>query len=161
LPHDPDSLHPWAFDAWQDRIHYFEETTSTMDEAMALARKGCPDFTVAVAQRQTRGRGRMQRTWLSADGGLYFTVVVRPDIPMMLAGLVNLAAAIDMADLLRSMHRVDAQLKWPNDILVGNHKICGIVPDGSRRGSGRPHEHRNRAECQQRPGGRRTHRHLP
>jgi biotin-(acetyl-CoA carboxylase) ligase len=42
-----------------------QETTSTMDEAMALARKGCPDFTVAVAQRQTRGRGRMQRSWLS------------------------------------------------------------------------------------------------
>lgn len=127
LHRDPDSLHPWAFDAWQDRIHYFAETTSTMDEAMALARKGCPDFSVAVAQRQTRGRGRMKRTWLSADGGLYFTVVVRPEIPMMLAGLVNLAAAIDMADLLRSMHRVDAQLKWPNDILVGNHKICGVL----------------------------------
>ncbi|MCB2146974.1 MAG: biotin--[acetyl-CoA-carboxylase] ligase [Deltaproteobacteria bacterium] len=124
---DPDSLVPWAFGARQDRIHYFQETGSTMDEAMVLARKGCADFTVVVAQRQTCGRGRMQRTWLSADGGLYFTVVVRPDIPMMLAGLVNLAAAIDMANLLRSMYQIDTCLKWPNDILVNSHKICGVL----------------------------------
>ncbi len=127
LTRDPDSLVPWAFDARQDRIHYFQETGSTMDEAMVMARKGCVDFTVVVAQRQTRGRGRMQRTWLSADGGLYFTVVVRPDIPMMLAGLVNLAAAVDMAKLLRSLYQVEACLKWPNDILVGNHKLCGLL----------------------------------
>lgn len=127
LTRDPDSLVPWAFDTWQDRIHFFQETGSTMDEAMVMARKGCADFTVVVAQRQTRGRGRMQRTWQSADGGLYFTVVVRPDIPMMLAGLVNLAAAVDMAGLLRSLYQVDACLKWPNDILVDNHKLCGLL----------------------------------
>lgn len=127
LTRDPDSLVPWAFDAWQDRVHYFQETGSTMDEAMVLARRGCVDFSVVVAQRQTHGRGRMQRTWLSADGGLYFTVVVRPDIPMMLAGLVNLAAAVVMAKLLRSLYQVEACLKWPNDILVGNHKLCGLL----------------------------------
>ena len=127
LTRDPDSLVPWAFDTWQDRIHFFQETGSTMDEAMVMARKGCADFTVVVAQRQTRGRGRMQRTWQSAGGGLYFTVVVRPDIPMMLAGLVNLAAAVDMAKLLRSLYQVDACLKWPNDILVDNHKLCGLL----------------------------------
>ena len=127
LVSDPDSLVPWAFDTWQDRIHFFQETGSTMDEATVMARKGCADFTVVVAQRQTRGRGRMQRTWQSADGGLYFTVVVRPDIPMMLAGLVNLAAAVDMARLLRSLYQVDACLKWPNDILVDNHKLCGLL----------------------------------
>ena len=127
LTHDPDSLLPWEFDKRQDRIHHFQELESTMDQAMSLARKGSPDFTVVVAQRQTCGRGRMQRTWLSADGGLYFTVVVRPELPMMLAGLLNLAAAIDMANILRSLYQIDACLKWPNDILVNNHKICGIL----------------------------------
>jgi len=124
---DPDSLVPWAFDAWQDRIHYFQETGSTMDEAMVLARKGCIDFSVVVAQRQTCGRGRMQRTWLSAEGGLYFTIVVRPDLPMVMAGLVNLAAAVDMANLLRSLYQIDACLKWPNDILVNKYKLCGVL----------------------------------
>lgn len=127
LTRDPDSLLPWEFDAWQDRLHYFQETGSTMDEAMALARRGCPDFTVVVAQRQRSGRGRMQRTWLSEDGGLYFTVVVRPDLPIQLAGLVNLATAVDMADCLRSRLCIDARLKWPNDILVDGRKICGVL----------------------------------
>jgi BirA family biotin operon repressor/biotin-[acetyl-CoA-carboxylase] ligase len=127
MTRDPDSLAPWAFDTWQDRIHFFQETGSTMDEAMVMARKGCVDFSVVVAQRQTCGRGRMQRPWLSADGGLYFTVVVRPDIPMVLAGLVNLAAAVDMANVLRSEYQVDARLKWPNDILVDDHKLCGLL----------------------------------
>ncbi len=162
MPPDPDALVPWAFEAWQDRIQYFQEIGSTMDEAMLMARKGCADFTVVVAQRQTCGRGRMQRTWLSADGGLYFTVVVRPDIPMMLAGLVNLAAAVDMANLLRSLYQVDACLKWPNDILVEQTKnLRRFVPDGSRRGSGGPHEYRYRPQCQQHPGNRSAHRHLP
>lgn len=124
---DPDSLLPLYFDARQERIHFFPETASTMDEAMLLARNGCPDFTVTVAQRQTCGRGRMQRSWMSTDGGLYFTVVVRPDLPLMMSGLVNLAAAIDMADLLRSMFRVKACLKWPNDILVNEQKLCGVL----------------------------------
>jgi len=127
LTRDADSLFPWEFGEWQDRVHYFRETPSTMDDAMALARKRCPDFTVAVAQRQTHGRGRLKRTWESADGGLYFTVVIRPEIPIVMTGLVNLAAAIDMADLLRTQHGVDARLKWPNDILVGDRKLCGIL----------------------------------
>jgi BirA family biotin operon repressor/biotin-[acetyl-CoA-carboxylase] ligase len=127
LATDPDSLHPCHFDSRQDRIHFFPETRSTMDEAMRLARDGCPDFTVAVALRQTRGRGRMLRIWASDEGGLYFTVVVRTDIPLMLSGLVNLAAAIDMVDTLRSGYALAAGLKWPNDILVNGKKICGIL----------------------------------
>jgi BirA family biotin operon repressor/biotin-[acetyl-CoA-carboxylase] ligase len=124
---DPDSLVPWYFGERQERIHYFKEIPSTMDEAIALARQGCPACTVVVAQRQTLGRGRMKRTWVSADGGLYFTIVVRPTLAVMSASLVNLAAAIDIADLLRSAYSVDAVLKWPNDILAGHRKLCGIL----------------------------------
>lgn len=127
LDRTTDTLLPWAFGSRKARVHFFEETASTMDEATALARKGCPAFTVAVAQRQERGRGRMQRTWLSADGGLYFTVILRPLIPLALSGLVNMAAAMDMAEVLQSSYRIDARVKWPNDILVDGNKICGIL----------------------------------
>jgi len=126
LTPDSDSLHPWELGVWQDRVHYLQEVSSTMDEATDLARQECPDFTVVVADRQTQGRGRMRRVWFSGDGGLYFTVVVRPDIPVMLASLVNLAAAMEMAALLRS-YDIQASLKWPNDILIGKAKICGIL----------------------------------
>jgi BirA family biotin operon repressor/biotin-[acetyl-CoA-carboxylase] ligase len=98
-----------------------------MNVATELARDGCPEYTVVVAERQSQGRGRMQRVWTSADGGLYFTVVVRPDIPLMHASLVNLAAAVDMADLLVRRYEIPASLKWPNDILVNGRKICGLL----------------------------------
>ncbi len=127
LENDPDSLHSSGFGARQALIHYLHETTSTMDDAAELARRGCPAFSVVVAERQTRGRGRMQRVWLSQDGGLYFTVVVRPEIPVVQAGMANLAAAVDLADVLRTDYRIDAGLKWPNDILVDNRKLCGIL----------------------------------
>ncbi len=135
LNRDPDRLMPLEFGSRRDRIHYFQETTSTMDEAAALARKGCPEFTVVVAQRQTRGRGRMMRTWLSADGGLYFNVVLRPEIPIVLAGLVNMAAAIDMAHLLESSYKIEARLKWPNDLLVNGKKICGVLSQAEIEGA--------------------------
>ena len=127
LAKDADSLVPLTFGSRAERIHYFESLSSTMDKAGELARQDCHDFTVVVAQRQTHGRGRMQRSWLSADGGLYFTIVVRPDVPILLASLVNLAAAVDMADAVNTSFHVDAVLKWPNDILTGGQKLCGIL----------------------------------
>ncbi|MDL2329139.1 biotin--[acetyl-CoA-carboxylase] ligase [Desulfosarcina sp. OttesenSCG-928-A07] len=127
LADDPDCLMPWAFGELSKFIHYFPESSSTMDEAARLAREGCPDFTTAVAQRQIQGRGRMQRVWGSDAGGLYFTVVIRPEIPIVLAGLVNLAAAVDMAAFLRETYGVNACPKWPNDVLVDQKKICGIL----------------------------------
>ncbi|MBM9606235.1 biotin--[acetyl-CoA-carboxylase] ligase [Desulfopila inferna] len=126
LSSDPDSLNPLEFGDRKDQIHHFGEILSTMNEAIKLAQQGCPEFTVVVAERQTQGRGRMERVWASADGGLYFTLVLRPIVPVMLAGLVNLAAAVEMAALLGS-YGITASLKWPNDILVGTHKICGFL----------------------------------
>ncbi len=127
LQPDPDSLQPLQFGGWQELIHHFSETGSTMNEAAILARQGCPDFTVVLAERQNQGRGRLQRLWTSADGGLYFTVVVRPEITLNAAGLLNLAAAVDMAEVLKTGYRIAARLKWPNDILVEDKKICGLL----------------------------------
>lgn len=127
LASNPDSLNPLEFGDRAGRVHYLQETASTMDEATAAARNGCPDLTVIVAGRQTGGRGRMERVWSSDSGGLYFTIVVRPDVPVLEASLLNLAAAVEMTMLLRSSYDVPAALKWPNDILVNGRKICGFL----------------------------------
>lgn len=124
---EPDTPFPWAFGLRADRVHYRPEVGSTMDEAMTLARSGCPDFTVVVADRQTKGRGRLQRIWHSVQGGLYFTVVIRPRIPTADIALINLAAAVDMAATLESLYNIHPQLKWPNDLLVDGRKLCGIL----------------------------------
>lgn len=124
---DEDSLNSFGFGHRKDLIHFHHEIASTMDEAVTRARNGCPDFTVVVADRQTKGRGRMARVWVSDAGGLYFTIVVRPELPIDLAHLVNLAAAVEINNLLRFSYGIEAWLKWPNDILVSGRKICGCL----------------------------------
>ncbi|MBT8340170.1 MAG: biotin--[acetyl-CoA-carboxylase] ligase [Desulfatitalea sp.] len=127
LHNAPDTPFPWRFGARADRLHYYPELDSTMDKAMELARQGCPPFTVVVAGRQTKGRGRLQRTWHSQTGGLYFTMVLRPLIPPAQSPLINLAAAVDLADTLDDLYGIDVRLKWPNDLLVNDLKLSGIL----------------------------------
>lgn len=110
-------------------VHYLPEADSTMDVARQLARNGCPEFTVVVAERQRKGRGRLQRVWLSDDGGLYFTLVLRPRIPPEAAFRVNFGAALILARMLRRRYAIDAGVKWPNDILVKGCKICGMLSE--------------------------------
>ena len=123
----PDVPFPWEFSDHDYNLLYYPEVSSTMDIAKELARKDCPDFTVVVAGRQTRGRGRLKRQWLSDDGGIYFTVVLRPDIPVPLSSRVNFLASLTLARVLRELFQIDAAVKWPNDILVDGHKISGML----------------------------------
>lgn len=125
----PDALYPWEFEEKEYRVHYFDEVDSTMDIARELARKDCPHFTVVVAGRQKQGRGRLKRTWLSSQGGLYFTIVVRPQIPPVLSSRVNFAASMILAQTLRNMFNINAMVKWPNDVLVDGRKISGILSE--------------------------------
>ncbi|MEE4358079.1 MAG: biotin--[acetyl-CoA-carboxylase] ligase [Desulfococcaceae bacterium] len=129
LHSSPDIPYPWEFPGREDRIHYHPELVSTMDAARELGRKNCPRFTAVIAGRQTGGRGRLQRQWFSDEGGLYFTVVVRPNIPPLLASRVNFAASLTMALVLREMFGIDAGVKWPNDILVNEKKIMGMLSE--------------------------------
>ena len=125
----PDVLFPWEYSDQGCHIHYFPEVPSTMDLARDLARKGCPDFTVVIAGRQTEGRGRLKRHWLSDDGGLYFTMVLRPPIPAALSFKVNFAASLTMVRVIRGTLGVDAMVKWPNDILVDGLKMSGMLSE--------------------------------
>ena len=125
----PDALYSWEFGHRSSAIHYFEEIPSTMDTARELARKGCPDFTVVIAQRQTKGRGRLTRTWISDEGGLYFSIILRPPIPPVLSYRVNFAASLCLTKILRRMFNVNALVKWPNDILVDGAKLCGMLSE--------------------------------
>jgi len=134
LRSSPDSLHPWEFTGREARMVYYAEAPSTMDLAKDLARKGCPAFTTVVAGRQAQGRGRLRRVWSSEEGGLYFTVVLRPRIPVRWSSRVNFLASFTLASILRQGYGVDAGLKWPNDILVGGRKLCGLLSEMESEG---------------------------
>ncbi|MEJ2656077.1 MAG: biotin--[acetyl-CoA-carboxylase] ligase [Desulfobacterales bacterium] len=129
LVNTPDVLYPWEFGDRESKIHYFDAVDSTMDIARDLARNHCPHFTVVIAGRQKKGRGRLKRTWLSFEGGLYFTIVVRPEMPPAFSSRFNFAASMILAQTLHSLFNVNAAVKWPNDILVDGKKVAGILSE--------------------------------
>ena len=134
LAEGTDLLHPWEFPGREDRLHCFDEVASTMAIARDLAREGCPAFTVVTADRQTGGRGRLGRAWHSPPGGLYFTVVLRPNLPAVFSSLTTFAAGLTWVRLLREAYGVHAGLKWPNDLLVQERKLSGMLSEMEARG---------------------------
>ena len=129
LDNSPDVLYPWEFPGRESKIVYYPELPSTMEAAKELARKDCPHFTTVVAERQTSGRGRLQREWISEKGGLYFTMVLRPDLPPVLSFRVSFLASVTLAVILHEIFGIDARVKWPNDILVEERKISGMLSE--------------------------------
>ncbi|MGD2098939.1 MAG: biotin--[acetyl-CoA-carboxylase] ligase [Desulfobacterales bacterium] len=129
LKNSPDIPYPWEFRGRESKIMYHAELASTMDTAKELARKGCPDFTTVIAGRQTSGRGRLDRPWSSEKGGLYFTMVLRPDLPPVLSFRVSFLASLTLAEILNELFAIDVRVKWPNDLLVDEGKICGMLSE--------------------------------
>ena len=129
LGRSPDIPFPWEFPGRESHIHYFDEVSSTMDIARDLARQDCPHLTVVIAGRQAKGRGRLKRTWLSAEGGLFFNMVLRPPIPPSLSYKVNFIASLVLSRTLQNLYGINARVKWPNDVLVDGKKISGILAE--------------------------------
>jgi len=105
-------------------------TGSTNDDARKLAREGCPSGTVVLAARQRKGRGRFGRKWESPEGGVYLSAVLRPQIA--LADLAPIALVISVG-VARGLKRLgaDVRLKWPNDLMMGSHKVSGVLVEVS------------------------------
>lgn len=125
----PDLLIPYEFPGLEQRIQYFREIGSTMDAARKLAEGGVEQGTIVVAESQSRGRGRLSKEWLSPEGGIYFTVILRPKISPVYAPRINLMASVAVATTIRRLFGLKAELKWPNDVLVEGKKVCGILAE--------------------------------
>ena len=134
LQSSPDTPFPWEFPHRMDRMHHVERTASTMDIARDMARRGAPGFTVVVAGVQEKGRGRLKRIWQSPEGGLYFTMVLRPDLPPILSPRVNFAASLILSQVIESVCNIEIRVKWPNDLLAGEKKIAGMLSEMEAEG---------------------------
>lgn len=105
---------------------YLPSTGSTMDVARERARAGAADGLVVVAEEQTAGRGRLGRAWVAPPGvNLYLSIVLRPD-PATLKRL-GIAAPLAVADAVAEVSGLAVVFKWPNDVLLGARKLCGIL----------------------------------
>src|SRR5215204_485038 len=108
----------------------FDEIESTNTEALNQARRGADEGLGVVARRQTAGRGRMGRVWISEkDTGLFFSLVLRPPLEPRFLPLITLMSAIAVHDALETLYKIECDIKWVNDIHVRGKKICGILAE--------------------------------
>lgn len=111
-------------------VYFYESAESTNTLAKLLGEKDAPHGTLVVAARQTAGRGRLGRSFFSdSPGGVWMTVVLRPEIPVQDAALVTVLAAVAVVRVLKEECGIRAGIKWTNDILIGGRKLCGILTE--------------------------------
>ncbi len=112
-------------------VLYFDTLDSTNTEALNQARGGAPEGLCIVAAEQTAGRGRHGRNWVSAKGsGLYVSYVLRPKLPPRFMTLITLMAGVAVSKTLEDIG-IANDIKWVNDILVNEKKICGILSEAA------------------------------
>jgi len=110
------------------RILVYSSVRSTNDLCKKLAREGAVEGTLVLADEQTQGRGRRGRTWYSPRGkGLWFSVVLRPEVEPARLGLLSLLAAVSVAEAVERTTGLSPHVKWPNDVLMDHQKVAGIL----------------------------------
>jgi len=110
------------------RVQTLEDTTSTNEEVKKAAAAGAPEGLVIKAKRQTAGKGRQGRVWTSPEGNLYVSLLLRPRCPVQEAGLYTFVTALAVQDAVQALApALETRLKWPNDVLVADKKISGIL----------------------------------
>jgi BirA family biotin operon repressor/biotin-[acetyl-CoA-carboxylase] ligase len=116
----------------------FDEIDSTNAEARRRADAGAAEGTLIVARRQSAGRGRRGREWVSPDGNLYMSLILRPDQALESAANLSFVAAVAMAEALAGLvpPMVAISLKWPNDVLIHGHKCAGLLLESAARTPG-------------------------
>ncbi len=110
-------------------IHYYLEVDSTNEVAKRFAKDGAPEGTIVIAESQHSGRGRRGKKWLSPSGGVWMTIILRPDILPPKAPQLTLVTGVAVAETLKQECSLDVGIKWPNDILIGEKKVCGILTE--------------------------------
>jgi BirA family biotin operon repressor/biotin-[acetyl-CoA-carboxylase] ligase len=113
-------------------FHHFMSLSSTNEHARKLAENNAPDGTLVIAESQTNGHGRKGRHWESPTGsGIYVTLILRPKLPLERTPLLTLAASVAVADAVAQTTGTLPAIKWPNDILLNDGKIAGILTEVS------------------------------
>lgn len=114
---------------WAGReIVYFKEIDSTNRYAKKLAAEGAAHGTLVLADTQTAGRGRRGHSWISPAGSsISMTLILRPEVPPAQVAKISLLTALATANAIRRVTGLDARIKWPNDIVAGGRKVCGML----------------------------------
>ena len=113
------------------KIHYFEELESTNTTLKDMAKNGADESTVVIVESQTNGKGRLGRSFSSQKGGLYMSILLKPDIPPEEALQITVCAAAATAEAIETVSGKSCSIKWVNDLFLDGKKICGILTQGA------------------------------
>ncbi len=114
-----------------NKIYYFDTIDSTQNFATELAKKPHENGSIVIAKTQTAGRGRLDRKWESPKGGIWLSVLLRPDFDISHVSLFSLATSLALAIAIEKTFKMKPKLKWPNDVTINNKKVAGILIDAS------------------------------
>ena len=133
----PDLLLPWEITEnlktkfIGKRVYYFDSIDSTQNFALKIASKDNENGTVIISKKQTGGKGRMKRKWVSPVGGIWMSVIIHPDFDISNTTLVPIATSLALCKAIEKATKIKPELKWPNDITMKGKKVAGILVDTS------------------------------
>ena len=114
-------------------ILYYHTVPSTNEIAGMAARSNTEEGTVIIAEEQTGGRGRLERSWLSPPGSLSLSIILYPELSRL--PYLIMAASLAVSRTIKAISRIKADIKWPNDILINGKKVCGILIENGLKGN--------------------------
>ena len=117
------------------RIYYFDEIDSTQNYALQISNNTNENGAIIIAEKQTHGKGRLNRKWYSPEGGIWLSVIIHPELQISDATIIPLAASLALCESIKKVHKIKTDVKWPNDITVDDKKVAGMLIDTSIQGN--------------------------
>ena len=136
LESNTEKLLPWEIAAglktksFGKHTYYFESVDSTQNQAVKMASQAIHG-TLIIAEKQTNGKGRLGRKWISPKGGIWFSIILRPKFDISVITLFPLASALALANAIEKTLNIKSEVKWPNDITINGKKVAGMLVDAS------------------------------
>ena len=135
LVKNTDLLLPWEITSgiktrvFGKRAYYFDTIDSTQNFAASIAKNSRENGTIIVSKKQTSGKGRLGRKWISPSGGLWFSIILHPKFDVSLVTLFPLASSLALAYAIEKTLGKKPELKWPNDVTLNRKKVAGMLVD--------------------------------
>jgi len=136
LESSTDKLLPWEITSelktkiFGKHTYYFDSVDSTQNQAMKMASEAS-NGTLIIAEKQTSGKGRLGRKWISPKGGIWLSIILHPKFDMSVITLFPIASALALSNAIEKTLNIKSELKWPNDITINGKKVAGMLVDAS------------------------------
>ena len=137
LTSDSDALLPWEITAGLrtkkigKQVYYFDSIDSTQNQALKMSEDHLNDGAIIIAAKQTGGKGRSGRKWISPKGGIWFSIILQPKFDISITTLFPIASSLALSYAIEKTFKITPELKWPNDLTINGKKLAGMLVDVS------------------------------